>query len=304
MQEKQANRVFPGCQLAAEYKKWPGVTVGVEPKLDGYRLNAVIVSGKVTFYCRNSEPPAWGANLEFIADELLAMGFDDCMVDGEIMADDWNATGIIRRKTLSTEQRALLEEKVKFWVFDLVQFDRIEKQKVGRLIKNVDPLPYSERRVRLYDRWCGVNPYSIRLAPMYYANTEAELHDSYERLIRDGHEGAMVKLLDAPYVMDRSSGWQKMKPTKTVEMKITDCVEGTGKYVGMLGAFTCVDERGVQVSVGTGLVDAQRTQFWVDREQMVGKIIEVKSQDLGGGACTATARHPVFVRVREDRVAL
>lgn len=296
---------FKGCQLAGEYKEWPKgkSQLALEPKMDGYRLSAVINRGRVSFHCRDEKPVPWGDNLEHIADELLAMGFGDCMVDGEIMASNFNATGMVRRKARSNIELNQIQDAIKFHAFDMVDLKILEWRNMGgKKARLVEPTPFEERRAQLAAKFIGVSTFAVKLTPMFIVESQEELLSVLRRLLEEGHEGGMAKHLDAPYVMDRHESWGKLKPTKTVEMRVVGAVEGTGKYVGMMGALTCVDADGNEVSVGSGFVDKERAELWQDRPGLVGKIIEVRMQDAA--SFKATARHPVFVRMRPDRTAL
>lgn len=295
---------FPGCQLASEFKEWPkkdGKPVeqmALEPKFDGYRLSAVVGGAQdpVRFYCRDAKEVGWAGNLKHVADELIAMGFENCMVDGEVMAEDWNKTGMVRSKPKSSVETRLIEEQIKFHAFDLVDLSKLATQQGSRSTHTADPTPMEDRRAQLAAKFVGVNSFSVKLAPMFIVESAEELLTVTKKLIAEGYEGGMAKRLDAPYVCDRTKAWMKLKPTKTVDMTITGSVEGGGKYKGMLGAWTCVDDGGTEVSVGVGFVDAQRAKFWQEREKMVGRRVEVKMQDCD----VATARHPVWTKRFRD----
>ncbi len=291
---------FPGVQLASEFKEWPkGVEqMALEPKFDGFRLSAIVgrADEPVRFHCRDAKEVGWAGNLKHVGDELIAMGFENAMIDGEVMAEDWNKTGMVRSKPRSSVEVAAIEREIKFHVFDLVDLSKLAEHRGLRSVHTADPTPMEERRAQLAAKFVGVNPFSVKLAPMFIVESAEELLTVTKKLIDEGYEGGMAKRLDAPYVCDRTRAWLKLKPTKTVDMTITGSVEGTGKYLGMLGAWTCVDDGGTSVSVGVGFVDAQRTKFWQEREQMIGRRIEVKSQDCN----VATARHPVWTKKFKD----
>lgn len=86
----------------------------------------------------------------------------------------------------------------------------------------------------------------------------------------------------------------KLKESETIDLKVIDTIEGTGKYIGMIGALRCVDEVGNIVDVGSGLTDELRNRpssYWV------GKVIEVKCERK-----TETSYiHPVFLEIRTDK---
>lgn len=298
---------YPGCQLAEDFddRGWPeGVAeLLVEPKLDGYRLSAVVGHGAVTFHCRDAESVPWGANLGHIAEALLAAGFRNCMVDGEVMAATWNATGVIRRKSLDEEQARLVRETVKFHVFDWVclELGSVVSAKLPgrrRVARPVFEMSLAQRLAELRSRVAPDHPVLV-LNEGRVVRSEQELRAEMDVLVARGFEGAMAKVLEAPYVMDRFEGWLKVKPVRTFDAVVEGAVEGAGKYVGMLGALACRTDDGVAVSVGTGFLDEDRRDFWARRDELVGKRLEIKAQVSD----VATARHPVFVRWRDEKEA-
>lgn len=86
----------------------------------------------------------------------------------------------------------------------------------------------------------------------------------------------------------------KLKESETIDLKVIDTIEGTGKYIGMIGALRCIDELGNVVDVGSGLTDELRNRpssYWL------GKVIEVKYERK-----TETSYiHPVFLEIRLDK---
>lgn len=312
---EQTPHRYRGCQLATDFSAWPKDVeqMALEPKYDGYRLTAIIGPPvpdglpAVSFHCRSEKPADWSGNLQHIADELGLMGFHSCMLDGEVMADgaegSFNATGMVRRKILrSSVEKAQIEERIKFHVFDMVDLSILEWRTPRRTQVLVDPTLFEDRRAQLAAKFVGRDPFSVKLAEMFLVESLEEALKITQRFMDAGGEGAMLKRLDHPYTMDRTTSWLKIKPFETFEAKITGTVEGTGKYVGMLGAIECVDAEGREISVGTGLVDAQRRDMWAVRDALVGQIVECKRQ--AGRSTVATARHPVFVRLRPDRTSL
>lgn len=299
---------YRGCQLAKEWTGWPSghEAVAVEPKLDGYRLSALVRPEAVKFYCRDGEV-GWADNLEHIAKELLAMGFPTgCLVDGEVMgpagAGAFNATAVVRRKAGSAEQRAEVERTIAFHVFDLVDLCDVVWHKPAGARKEVlaDMTPDQLRRERLVEYFRGAQSGPVRLVERFAAESPAEVQALLRRMLDEGQEGVMVKFLDAPYLIGaRSGAWRKVKPVRTFDAVVDEVIEGAGKHAGRLGALACRTADGARFHVGTGFSDAQRAGFWEHREAMVGTVVEVTSQD--SAAATAVVRHPSFVRVRPDR---
>lgn len=294
---------FPGCQLAAEYTDWPeGVDeLALEPKLDGYRCSVLIQASGVTLHCRDAAEPAWAANLRHFGEELRELGFSDCLVDGEVMARDWNATGLIRRKSLDDSERARVLQEVRLHVFDLVDLRRLERRRVGRARSDqwVDPTPFEARRAALAERFARRATATVQLVEMFIVDSGPHLLGTYSQCIAEGFEGAIVKRLDAPYVCGaRASAWGKLKPRRTFEVRVVSVVPGTGKYAGMVGALQCVDAQGRSIALGSGFTDADRAR-WVDpavfERELRGRLVEAEAQ--AGPSASYIARHPTFLRI-------
>jgi ATP-dependent DNA ligase len=330
MAAAEKNASFHGVMLAEEYKDWPkGVEhLLAEPKLDGYRCAVVIVNGVASVHCRDAAPVLWGNNLGHIVDELLELGFDNCMVDGEVMADDWGKTGIIKKGCSakngyvrpSDEVMAEIRRTVRHYVFDWVDLTQVHivDALVGTKRKNVPCFGMSlrDRRAELQKYLRGSEMTGIvRLVPQTRV-TAGDVPEAAAKALLDGYEGIMLKHPMSVYNFVRSTALLKVKPWKTIDARIVGTVEGLpsenmvtledgtqvperGKFQGSLGALSCVLEDGTEVSVGggRGLTTALRNELWARRDSLVGQWIEVKVQE----GDVASARHPQYLRFKLDR---
>jgi DNA ligase-1 len=134
----------------------------------------------------------------------------------------------------------------------------------------------------------------------------AEGHDVMRRFaeasVEEGYEGIMIKNMDAPYECKRSDFWMKWKPTITVDLNIVGFEEGTGRNLGRLGAIMCEGEdngRKIRVNVGSGLSDSDRDEYWLNRDTLLGDVVEVEAdavtQNQDG---SYSLRFPRFMRFR------
>lgn len=131
----------------------------------------------------------------------------------------------------------------------------------------------------------SLDPYDHRLTIGEYK--ESDLDKLFKKSLLDGGEGLVV-------IDYNSLTSYKMKDKVTYDVTVTDIIEGTGKFKGMLGAFKVVLD-GVSFKVGTGLTNNERSLFYT--KLMIGNIIEVEGMSL---LPSGRLRHPRFVRYRED----
>ena len=89
----------------------------------------------------------------------------------------------------------------------------------------------------------------------------------------------------------------KLKAFYDADLNIEGFVEGTGKHEGKLGSVLVTYE-GVQVQVGSGFNDALREQIWSDQESFLGRVIEVRYQEVTENGAL---RFPTFKCFRNDR---
>jgi DNA ligase-1 len=114
----------------------------------------------------------------------------------------------------------------------------------------------------------------------------------------------MIKDADAKYECKRSVSWLKMKPFIEVSLAVVATEEGTGKNQGRLGALICEGEddgKIIHVNVGSGFTDEQRTEYWDDKESMVGQIVEIRADAATKSQDSETVwslRFPRFLRFR------
>jgi len=123
-----------------------------------------------------------------------------------------------------------------------------------------------------------------------------------QQAIEGGYEGIMLKDPKAHYECKRSVAWLKLKPFIEVSLTVVDFEQGTGRNAGRLGAIICEgvdDDRRIRVNVGSGFSDANRDDYWTDREAIIGHVAEVRAdavtQNQDG---TFSLRFPRFLRFR------
>ena len=280
-----ANKIFPGlvptfeCMLADKWdEKRVTFPVSVETKLDGIRCLAFVGDNSVEFYSRGGKPFNTLASLE---EDILKSGkFAGFVLDGELVSGNFNNTvSEIKRKEGDAQE-------VQFVVFDIMAKYEFDQQNVVA--------DYELRRAKAWNLIQGCGCSMVTLSKSSVCWNVQQIHETYSKYIESGYEGAIVKPHSGKYEFKRSKNWLKIKPEETVDVEITGYEEGTGKYEGKLGAFI-VNFGGVECRVGGGYSDMERESFWVDRESMVGSLIETQFMEI---TPDGAMRHPRFIRVR------
>jgi DNA ligase 1 len=292
------------CQLAKDSSDRAQDMQGLkrlEVKLDGVRVLALISGNGVTLYSRNGRV---FDNFLAIEDELRenlrhireALGARQVVLDGEIVGESFQK--LMRQAHRKSDAQT---QGMRYHIFDWAPLEDFERgfwnrQQSRRL----------ETLTKLGNRF-QENCECLRIMPgMTVDLSTAEGQDIMQRFAQDsvaqGFEGVMIKDLDAPYECKRTTAWLKWKPTITVDLNIVGFEEGTGRNQGRLGAIICEGEddgRRIRVNVGSGFGDSDRDQYWTQRDQLLGRVVEVQadtvSQNQDG---SYSLRFPRFVRFR------
>jgi hypothetical protein len=134
----------------------------------------------------------------------------------------------------------------------------------------------------------GLEPLDPRLRWDTLINpTSDDILAQLQRANNHGHEGLVLR---------QDDHWIKVKPEETHDVAITGFVEGRGRHLGRLGYVTTA-----KGAVGSGFTDAEREILWAEAkaERLVGQVIEVSCMQF---TPDGQFRHPVFVRMRPDKL--
>ena len=297
---KTVNKVFPGLiptfevSLAQQFelKRIKDMeSVYVEPKLDGIRCFAIVENGEAKLFARSGKLIS---NFDSTIGVALGELGDGCY-DGELMGEDFVA---LMRQAYRKDNAEI--DDAYLTLFDYLSLEEWKTGDVDHTTK--ERYTVLKRKVgSLNLRELVTNPGE----PLYLNVVErhevpANLEDImtlHHTFVQDGYEGAMVKTIDAPYRFGRSYDVMKVKEFHDVDLPIIGLEEGTGRHAGRLGAVK-IDFNGVIVKVGSGFSDEQREQVWNDQPGFMGRIIEVRYQEV---TPDGSLRFPTFVCFRNDR---
>ena len=270
----------------------------IEVKLDGVRVITIVYpDGRVDQFSRNGKELV---NFEHIKQQLSknAQTFTEPMVlDGEVMSSSFqDLMKQVHRKSDVKANDAVL------WLFDALPLKDFEQG-----VCKITQKDRSDWLNTWYNSKLAKSMANVACLDHAVVDLDTDegqkLYSMYNKsAIENGYEGIMIKDLDAPYECKRSHAWLKQKPFIEVSLEVRDVEEGTGRNLGRLGALVAAgidDGRSIQVNVGSGFSDSARTEFWLARDSVIGKIIEVRAdavtQNQDG---SYSLRFPRFLRFR------
>lgn len=262
-------------------------------KYDGVRCTAVKKGGATIFFTRKGLPIEGMTELEDMFESLS----DDFVYEGELVVSNYESLSSKACYKATTKIVRKDGEKLglTFIAFDYLPLSEFESEE--------STLGYLSRYDNLRQELLLVDENLITLAEsVYIGNDINETLKLAEKYIAEGQEGLVVRKTDAKYVAKRSKDLLRIKDVKTADLRIVDVEEGTKKStIGRLGAIV-VDYKGFRVNVGGGFKSYERDELWLDRDNLIGKIVEViyteeTSNEQGG----LSMRFPRFKGIRDDK---
>jgi DNA ligase-1 len=283
--------------------------VAVEYKYDGTRFQFHKVGKECRMYSRKLEDVT-GAVPDVI--EALDRAIPhDVIVDGEVIA--------------------VKDGRPRPFQFVLQRFRR--KHEVEEAIGRVDLVPHLFDILYLDGETIIDRPFferrkilegtaSAYLAPQWVSDDVSRLEEIYADALDAGHEGVMLKTLDAAYTPGvRGKNWIKIKPAvDTLDLAVIGAEWGEGRRARLFGSFLLAcQQEGELLPVGkvaTGLSDEDLAAIFDLLKDLViaekGKevvlepavVFEVGYAEVQKSPTYASGyalRFPRFVRVREDK---
>lgn len=268
-------------------------------KLDGYRCLAVVdsVADTVTLYTRNGEEfmnfPTIQESLRIFMNKKHASKY---VFDGEIMSHDFTST----QKSAFASKRGTTIGDVNYHIFDMIPYDEwISEKFVKKAFDRYNSLDLLFATAdHLLKHWNITNLKMVERTMVYSMADILALEAQY---IAEGYEGVMTNP-DIPYFKGKKSNTMlKFKTFLSMDCEVLTAYKGKddSKYTHTLGGFTVLQENGMACDVGSGYNDEERDELWDKQDDIVGRMMEVKYQNLTDE--DKVMRFPIFVRWRPDK---
>ncbi len=263
----------------------------VDAKLDGIRIQV---------HRRGEEVQVWSRTLDDLTGRhpeieyaVRHLPVDEVILDGEALVVDADGRP---RPFQETNSRG---EGLRPFFFDILHLDGED------LIDH----PLAAR----HDALVSVVPEQLR-ADRLLVTTEAQATVFQRDVLARGHEGVVVKSLDAPWQAGRrGSGWVKVKPRHTVDLVVLAVEWGSGRRRGLLSNIHLGARSGEDfVMVGKtfkGMTDSmlawQTERFLALQTHREGHVVHVSPEqvvEIAFDGVQRSSRYPGGVALRFARV--
>jgi DNA ligase-1 len=275
-------------QLCQKYwddpEYWEDKEFAISPKLDGYCVIAVKKNGVVRLFARSGKE--YTGQFPQIESELVALPIDNVVFHGERMPLNFMVMDNKKQfKMAASGQKK--GEKTGFCiaVYDYIPLKDWERQSTSML--------YRER----YAKYMGILKDCTYLFPvpnLYIGSDISAVEKWFQWAVDNKKEGIIIKNMDAPYEWERSPDYVKVKTIYDADLEIIGFEEGNGKLRNSLGAVL-LDYKGNTIRCGSGLKEAERKEIWDNKDQYLGKIVEiVYMEESTNSKGKISLRHPIW----------
>lgn len=300
------NKAHPGSvhifevQLAYDYSKQihkftSNVEFVVTQKLDGFRSLVEINDGHVVSIRTRKGKKLDNLHELTVALEEALPNNGHYMFDGELLINDYQKRWSSGERFQQTSKQVSAKEQahdIAFHIFDVIPYDEF--------VKGISIDRYSERR-KLLNK-VRENEL-VKVVPVLGVCTKDEISTWSDFATEHNWEGVMLNDPDAHYETKRHKGLLKVKKMHTADLMIVGFEEAIdGKNRGGLKSLIVQLDDENTVNVASGLTEEQRIDIWSNKDQYLGRIVEVKyfeeTKNQNGGR---SLRFPVVLRFRDDK---
>ncbi|MEV3970768.1 ATP-dependent DNA ligase [Streptomyces sp. NPDC050698] len=282
-------------------------TCAVEEKLDGIRVQVHRDGDTVRLYTRTLDDIT--DRLPEVTAAALALRGERFILDGEVISFDEGgrprsfqetAGRVGSRTDVATAARAVPVSPVFFDALSVDGHDLLD-------------LPFAERHAELAR--LVPEPMRVRRALVSGPDDTAGAEEFLAATLERGHEGVVLKALDAPYSAGRrGASWLKVKPVHTLDLVVLAAEWGHGRRAGKLsnlhlGARTADGGLAMLGKTFKGMTDAMLTwqterlqQLAVETDDYVVRVRPELVVEIAYDGLQRSTRYPAGVTLRFARV--
>lgn len=243
----------------------PGMLV--QPKLNGIRL--MYLNGRFVSRGMGLEQGKILADRRLFHLQCELARFKDLVLDGELYCHGMSLQQINSRARVSSHDPHPDEAALEYHVFDYVSRE-----------------PFALRIAQLA-RVFRHSMKHVRLVPTLVTRSELDANSHYERFLRAGYEGMMLRAPDSPYAIVGECGRKDLRVSWLLKRKQwieIDCVirgleTGDGKHSNTMSKFV-LDWNGKVFKCSSGPSDAERILYYELGPQLHDRTCRIEYREL------------------------
>lgn len=214
--------------------------------------------------------------VDHIIKDLQAMGYDNMFVDGELLyknKEGLSDSEAFQKGTGIANSKSGDKSQLKFVVFDMFPLKEFwsGKSKESYSIRSKD-LDELEEKLKFHPTD------NIEVVPrVYHGYDHSKIWEWLQYAEDNDWEGCCINL-DKPYECKRTKSLIKVKQFYDATLRVIGYEEGSGKNKGALGSLIVKYKDG-KSGVGYGYSDQMRKDLWEKRDELIGKLIDIKYKE-------------------------
>jgi DNA ligase-1 len=248
----------------------------IQPKLDGVRCIAAKINGKVTLWTRKQKEIPTLPHINKVLEDRLQ---DGEIVDGELYRHGETFQKLISWIKKNQEESAT----VQLHIYDVVS-----------------PQPYRKRLERIVNITLHGIPSDSVLAGVQTdpCKTSDDIDYYASKHVEHGFEGAILRIGDCEYRNGyRSRELIKVKSFDDGEFRIVGAEQNKGRMIDQC-CFVCETTDGNRFKVKPQGTDAERREYWENKEKYIGKLLTVRYFGITTSD-NPVPRFPIGIAIRD-----
>ena len=214
--------------------------------------------------------------VDHIIKDLQAMGYDNMFVDGELLyknKEGLSDSEAFQKGTGIANSKSGDKSQLKFVVFDMFPLKEFwsgkSKEPYSIRSKDLDEL---EEKLKFHPTD------NIEVVPrVYHGYDHSKIWEWLQYAEDNDWEGFCINL-NKPYECKRTKSLIKVKQFYDATLRVIGYEEGSGKNKGALGSLIVKYKDG-KSGVGYGYSDQMRKDLWEKRDELIGKLIDIKYKE-------------------------
>lgn len=300
----QINKVFSGLVTKPPYMRCGVYSNDTSKKISFPAIIQLKADGMFQYLIKNGESISFiarsGEEREFPILKDIAMQLPDGVFVGEFLVDGSKDRG---------ESNGLINsdnpphDRIIMKCWDMVSIQEyLDGKHTNKSIKR-------DIYLKRFDALCQVlsdlNSDKMQVIDYKEVSSISEALEITSEWMNAGYEGGVLKDYGNVFKDHTSPTQLKLKLEIDADVRVTGFVEGTKgtKREKTFGSITYVNDEGTVVGQCSGFTDAELEKFNSMRDELIGKVITVKFNDItkAKNSDTYALSHPRFVEVRYDK---